>query len=257
MTYLDTIQQIKQTFFRLPTTPFDAIKKLPDVVFFDYDGTISDNAEYLVKAFNYAIRKNLDKKTRKEIAKIKKDSEQWQYIKKHCKKEIFAKCNADYDVYLSKQNFRAMKNSYKLLRLLKKYEIPMYIVSQKSGQGLRDELAKNEIGKFFKSAFGTLDFGMAQKPTEEFTDAVLTKVRAKSKESWMIGDRNSDVLTALNFNGKAFIIDKSEANKIVETNGNLIGRKIFFASYNRLYKLVKILHRQQVKKEKEQAKAKK
>ena len=133
----------------------------------------------------------------------------------------------------------------------------MYIVSQKSGQGLRDELAKNEIGKFFKSAFGTLDFGMAQKPTAEFTNAVLTKVKAKSKESWMIGDRNSDVLTALNFNGKAFIIDKGEASKIVETNNDLIGKKIFFASYNRLYKLVKTLRQQQMKKEKKQAIAKK
>ena len=247
MSYL---AKIKQTFLRLPSTSFDAIKKLPDVVFFDYDGTISDNAKYLVKAFNYAINKNLDKKTKKEVKKIKKDSEQWQYIKKHCSNEVFTKCNADYDVYLSKQNFRAIRNSYKLLRLLKRYEIPMYIVSQKSGQGLRDELAKNEIGKFFKSAFGTLDFGMAQKPTEEFTDAVLKQVRAKSKESWTIGDRNVDVLTALNFNGKAFIIDKGEANNIIESNGLLIGKKIFFASYNRLYNLAKRLHRKQATKRK-------
>ena len=49
---------------RLPSTSFDNIRKMPDVVFFDYDGTISNNSKYLVKAFNYALKCNFDKKKR-------------------------------------------------------------------------------------------------------------------------------------------------------------------------------------------------
>jgi len=233
---------------KLPSTNFDEINKLPDVVFFDYDGTIADNSKYLVKAFNYALKCNFDKRKDKkllaEIKKIKKDSDRWIHIKDNCEKEVFAKCNEDYDVYLSKQRMCKIRHVVDILKLFKKYNIKMNVVSQKRGNGLRDELQKaNLMPKYFENAYGTLDFDDLQKPSKEFLDKVKEHSKTKTKTCWMIGDRCSDVITALNMGGKAFIIDKTEYEKIKENYDDLIGKKIFFTSYRRLIKLIKKLYK--------------
>lgn len=231
---------------RLPSTKFDAITRLPECVFFDYDGTIINNSKYLVKAFNYALKCNFNKKKDKkilnEIKKIKKDSDKWNYIKTNCSNEIFAKCNTDYDIYLSSQRLCKIRGVENVLKKLKKLNIPMYVISQKRGDGLREELKKAKLmPKYFVNAYGTLDFKELQKPSKEYVDAVRTDSKTKSKSCWMIGDRCSDVITGINMNGKAFIIDKGEFNKINQEFNDEIGKKIFFTSYRRLEKLIKKL----------------
>ncbi|GEM_PF-3316548 len=242
---LETIAKIK----RLPATKFENITKLPDVVFFDYDGTIAED-KHLIKAFKYALKMNFDKKKDKEflkaLKKIKKDSEQWAFIKTNKSNEIFAKCNEDYDVYISKQRICKVHGVVKLIKKLYKYGIPMFVISQKRGDGLRDALKKAKLDKYFTNAYGTLDFGTLQKPSKEFCDKVAEACGAVGKSCWNIGDRYSDVMTALNFGGCAFIINKCEAEKIITEQGNLIGEKVFFTSYRRLLRLVKTLRKQKI-----------
>ena len=123
----------------LPHTRLDAIKELPDVVFFDYDGTINDNDKYILKAIKYIVNKNLKKKDIKAISKIKGDSEKWAYIKQNCEKDVFEKCNYDYDEYLNRQKIVLKRSVVKLIKLFYKYDKKMIVVSQKCGDGLRSD----------------------------------------------------------------------------------------------------------------------
>ena len=223
---------------RLPHTSFENITTLPDVVFFDYDGTISDNERYLVPAFEYAIKKNLDKKARKEIEKISFDADKWKYVKEHFSTEIFAKCNEDYSKYIVNQTFYSIRGVRKFIYHLKKMRIKMYVVSQKDGNGLREEMKKTGIIKHFNGVFGTLDFGTLQKPSKEFMEKVKEITSTTNKNCWMIGDRCSDVVSAINLDAKAFVINKGEYQKIVNNYSDLIGKQIFFTSYKRLLNLL-------------------
>ena len=245
---------IKKIIKKLPTTNFDAITSLPEVVFFDYDGTICNNSKYLVKAFNYAVKLNFDKKKDKKtlsaIKKIKKDSEKWAYIKQNCPQQIFVKCNEDYDKYIAEQKICLVKNVKKVIKLLSKYDIPMYVISQKRGDGLREELKKAKLNKYFVKAYGTLDFGELQKPEQAYVDAVLNDSKSKTKSCWMIGDRCSDATTGINMNGFVFIIDKGEVEKIKTEYNQYIGKTIFFTSFNRLKSLLTMLRKNQNKTKK-------
>ena len=237
------ISIFKKRIKRIPITKFDNIDKMPEAVFFDYDGTICDNSKYLVKAFNYALKTNFNKKKDKNlltaIKKIKKDSEKWAYIKQNCPIELFEKCNQDYDFYISSQKLRLIPYALKTIKLFNKYNIPLFIISQKYGDGLRNELKKAGILQYFKNAYGTLDFGELQKPTKEYMEAVKKKTGTKNKHCWMIGDRNSDVVAALNMNSNAFIINKEEVEIIRNNYNDLIGKQIFFTSYKRLCTFIK------------------
>ncbi len=233
----------------LPRTNLSTITTLPEVVFFDYDGTICDNSKYLVKAFNYAVKINFDKKKDKlilkEIKKIKKDSEKWVYIKQKCSSDVFAKCNKDYDTYISNQKFNLIQNVMKIIKLLKRYNIPMFIISQKRGDGLREELEKAKLNKYFQNTYGTLDFDELQKPSKDFIEKVQKHSKTNKKKCWMIGDRYSDVISGIHMNSMVFIINKNDAKKIYEDFPDLIGKQIFFTSYIRLiFHLIK-LHRKQ------------
>jgi len=221
-----------------PKTKLNVITTLPDAVFFDYDGTICNNSKYLVKAFNYAVKMNFDKKKDaiilKAVKKIKKDSEKWSYIKQNCPMEVFTKCNEDYDEYISSKKLCLVRNVKKVIKLFYKYNIPMFVVSQKRGDGLREELRRSKLINYFSKAYGTLDFDELQKPSKEYIDAVLKDSKMEGKRCWMIGDRHSDVIAGLNMNGNIFIIDKNDMGKIYNENSDLIGSRIFFTSYLRL-----------------------
>ena len=234
---------------RLPKTDFKKITELPEVVFFDYDGTISDNSKYLIKAFNYALKKNFNKKKDKEvlknIKKINKDDEKWKYIKQNCSLQIFEKCNSDYGYFLSQKKMKKVRGVLKMLKLLKKYSIKAFVVSQKDGKSLREELLKaGLLNKYIEDAYGTLDFGELQKPSLEFINEVIKQTKTKTKKKWVIGDSYSDVLTCLNMNNsKGFIIDKKDYEKITNEQKDIIGEKIFFTSYYRLIRYTKKLKR--------------
>ena len=172
---------------RLPKTDFKKITELPEVVFFDYDGTISDNSKYLIKAFNYALKKNFNKKKDKDvlknIKKINKDDEKWKYIKQNCSLQIFEKCNSDYGYFLSQKKMKKVRGVLKMLKLLKKYSIKAFVVSQKDGKSLREELLKaGLLNKYIEDAYGTLDFGELQKPSLEFINEVIKQTKTKTKK---------------------------------------------------------------------------
>ena len=208
-----------------------------------YIASPRDNSKYLVKAFDYAVKTNFDKKKDKKlikaIKKINKDSEKWRYIKEHCPFEIFAKCNEDYDKYISRQKICIVKDVLKVIKLFKKHNIPMMVVSQKRGDGLRSELKRAKLDKYFIKAYGTLDFGEAQKPSKEFVDAIRKDSKTKTKFCWMIGDRCSDVETGINMNGIIFVIDDGEIEKIYNEYADKIGKKIFFTKYKALLAFLK------------------
>ena len=224
---------------RSPSTPFKNIQKKPDVIIFDYDGTIVNNDKYVMKAIKYAIHKNLDKKKIKVTKKFKIDNEYWDFIKYNCSNDVFVKCNYDYDYYLSLQKLCKIRGVLKLIKLFAKHKKPMLVVSQKCGLNLRKELKKCGLMSYFKNAYGTLDFEDLRKPTKDFVDAVKNDANIKNEHCWIIGDRHSDATMALNFSGKAFIIGNNDVQKIQDEYRDLIGDDIFFTSYARLTKFVK------------------
>ncbi len=232
---------------KIKKSDLNNVTTLPEVVFFDYDGTICNNGKYLVKAFNYALKVNFDKKKDKSILKaikkIEKDSEKWAYIKQNCSNEIFAKCNEDYDKYISKQKLCFVRNVKRIIKLFNKYDIPMFVISQKRGEGLREELKKAKLNVYFDNIYGTLDFDELQKPSKDFIEKVQKNSKTSKKKCWMIGDRYSDVVSGLHMKATIFIISKDDIKKIYEEQENLIDKQIFFTSYLKLIIHIMKLHR--------------
>ncbi len=143
---------------RMPQSSFESIKKKPDIIIFDYDGTIANNDKHIMKAIKYTIHRNLNKEEIRKTKKFKIDNEYWEFIKHNCSNSIFVECNKDYDNFLSLQKLCKVRGSFQLIKLFAKHNKPMFIVSQKCGESLREDLKKGKIMKYFKNAYGTLDF---------------------------------------------------------------------------------------------------
>lgn len=216
---------------------------LPDIVYIDYDGTISDNNGYLYDAFVYSAKKHLTKQQVKEVSKIKEDGDRWAYLGTlKLSQEEEQAFSADFANYMTQQQLKLIKGIISFIKLLNKVDIPVYILSQKGGDSLRNELKKNKMYRYFKGAYGSYDFEGCMKPSPEFTAKIKEATLAKpDKICWMIGNTYTDVEMGKNIGCQSFLVTKEDFKKVNKENRGIVGKYVFFTSYRQLSKLIKVM----------------
>ena len=212
----------------------------PEMIYFDYDNTIEDNSNWK-EDLNYALKKNLDKETMNKINKIQLDADKWTWVKNNLSKETFDKIQIDNNLSKIQRPYSSIIGAMGFLETALLFGVDTYVVSQRWDIALNKLVDRANLRKYFKNFYGTGTFAGLQKPQHEFTEAVLKDTNGKGKKCWMIGDARSDVKTAQQLGCLAFIISDEEKKEIKETYGDLIGKKVFFVSYNSLSYLLSSL----------------
>ena len=229
---------------RIKLNDLSVIKQKPNVVIFDYDGTINDNKKYFKPCSKYILNKVFTKEEREKIKREypKFDILIYDYFEANFSKEKMNASLKANDEFFENHKIKTMKGVKKLIKYLSQQNIDMLVVSQKYGDGLRGDLHKIKLTHFFKNIYGSLDFGVEiHKPIKQFTDKIVELENLKGKKMWMIGDTINDVITAQNFGCIALIVDDISYDLIVERYGNLIGKEIFFTTHKNILKQVKKL----------------
>lgn len=218
------------------------ISKLPDVVMFDYDGTINNNKKQFNKCIDYMIRHCF---TKEEIAIIKKEYPKpdiliFDYLKEKFSTEKMSDALKTTDEWCDKQRkIRLMRGVKKLIKYLYNNRFNAFVVSQKCGVSLRNDLNKLKLTKYFNRIYGSLDFGEEiHKPLKEFTDKIVEIEGLQNKNMWIIGDTINDVIMAQNFGGIALVVDDTSYDIIFERYKDLIGKEIFFTRHKDILKRV-------------------
>ena len=205
----------------------------PEIIYFDYDNTVEDNSNWKEDLY-YALRKNIDADTFKKVDEIKLDADKWAYVKNNLSKEIFDKIQVDNNLSKIKREYKPIIGANEFLETASLLNIDLYIVSQRWDYALNKLVDRADLRKYFKNLYGTDTFKGLQKPQPEFAEAILNDAKSKGKKCWMIGDAKSDVKTSQQLGCLAFIISNAEKKEILEAYGDLINKKVFFASYSSL-----------------------
>ena len=212
----------------------------PEIIYFDYDNTIEDNSNWK-EDLNYALKKNLDKATMNKINKIQLDADKWTWVKNNLSKETFDKIQIDNNLSKIQRTYSPIIGAMGFLETALLFGVDTYVVSQRWDIALNKLVDRANLRKYFKNFYGTGTFAGLQKPQPEFAEAILKDTNGKGKKCWMIGDARSDVKTAQQLGCLAFIISNEEKKEITETYGDLIGKKVFFVSYQSLSYLLSSL----------------
>lgn len=177
-----------------------AFAKLPDVIFFDWDGTISDNSENLSFAFGNALLKYGI--TKDELHMIR-DNERngnvdyiWEWAESRFDKKTFDAMERHYH-YLYKEvsriNYTLVPQVVSVLQELQKRHIPAIVISNRNGDAVRLEAKKNNLTRYFKGIFGEHDFKGVLKPNIDFMKLAAKKAGIKYESCWIIGDGETDI----------------------------------------------------------------
>jgi HAD superfamily hydrolase (TIGR01549 family) len=195
----------------------------PDVIFFDFDGTISDNTQQLGFAFKMAIKKHGfgDNDLIKIIEyELKGDFyTPWEMAEKQLTKTEFIAMEKDYHKYyfdlVKTEMYSEVEGVRNFLEFCKKEKIPMIILSGRDGNAVRKETEYRDWNKYFAGIYGERDFGNFVKPQIESLQMAAQKSNIKYKTCWYIGDTNTDIQMAINADCDAFYVG----------NPNLINKK--------------------------------
>lgn len=172
---------------------FDLMK--PEAVLFDWDGTLVDSHPVLAAAMNVTLEHyGRSPWTYEEWeawlglsardAFPKEFGERWEEAR-----EIYL--NAYENLHLSQ--VKALQNAQQILQSLSKADIPMGVVSNKTGDYLRKEITHFEWQDYFGAAVGSGDTARDKPAPEPVYDA-LNAIRVKPGPGvWFIGDNDVDV----------------------------------------------------------------
>jgi HAD superfamily hydrolase (TIGR01549 family) len=222
--------------------------KYPDVIFFDWDGTISDNAENLSFAFGNALLKY--GATKEELQMIRDNERQgnleyiWQWAEEKFDKTTFNKMEKHYHFlykHVSKINYTLSPRVIDFLKELKKRKIPSIVISNRNGNAVRLEAKNNNLKNYFNGIFGEHDFKGIVKPNSEYMKLSAKKLGIKYKTCWIIGDGETDIEQGLTseckifFVGKDIIIKKNKKYQEMKENGT-----ISVVNYEDLIKIINL-----------------
>ena len=212
------------------------VKEMPDVVYFDYDGTISDNDEYIKPALKHAIDTSLTKDQKRFYKHIKDDFDVFDFLYTF---NLYSKAISKYDKFLLDKKFKPVKNVMSFLNVLKQKNIKMVVASAKYKKGLKTEIKHRGISNYFIALYGSNETRVNNKPSKEYTTAIEKDLNLKpGYKCWNFGATKTDVVMGKNFNCITFIIDTKDKRRITEAYKDEIDKTIFFASYKDMIKVV-------------------
>jgi len=174
---------------------------LPDGVIFDWDNTLVDSWSAIAEAINYVrakyglqtwnsteIIENCTRSARESFPDWFGD--QWE--------AAWADYYAYFDIVRARIGIHPMNGAADLLMWLYDHKIPTVVVSNKSGDYLRQESAHLGWDKFFISIVGAHD-APRDKPAREHADHALQLAGIKAGPAiWFVGDSEADVACARN-----------------------------------------------------------
>ena len=203
----------------------------PDIVFFDYNGTLYDDKKML----NEGCKKYCKWKTEADQKLFERLSANRKYD------FLLTKLGEDalqqiYN-YLVSKPFEVVEGSVMLLKELQKQNIPCYVITGTEGKKVKKWLTNAKLSQYFNDIYGKNDFGDLEKPNKDFAEKIKEVVRLKKQTCWMIGDSEQDIIMAKNLGCKCFIIDNFE--EIKQNYSDLIDENILFMKYNEILNLVK------------------
>ena len=210
----------RQKIFQLPK---------PDAVIFDWDNTLVDTWPLIQAAINKTMRQmNMDEwslhKVQSTVHKSMRESfpqifgHEWQKAGE-IYKETYRNIKLD--------NLRLLNNSLELLKFIYQKNIPQFLVSNKFGFTLRQEVKKLQLDDLFFSIIGANDADN-DKPSPDPVHLALMSSEIKIDKNiiWFIGDTIADIECALNIGAYPILyghegnISKSIDNKML-TSGDL------------------------------------
>jgi len=200
-------------------------KNLPRAVIFDWDNTLVDSWGAISEAINYTrARYGLPTWNREEIlancTRSARESfpewfgDKWQDAWKEY-----------YDTFVQvrqRMGITKANGATELLAWLREKKIPAVVVSNKSGEYLRQEAAHLDWTQYFAALVGAHDAPF-DKPAREHADRALDLAGIEAgKDIWFIGDSETDVACARNADCTPVLIgSRQEAERL--------GVEMFFA----------------------------
>ena len=206
----------------------------PDVVFFDYNGTLYDDKTVMLEGCKKHCKWNA-KEDKKMFEKISVN-QKVDFIKKTIGQETLNKIYG----YMLTQDFKVFDNADLVLKALKKQNIPCYVATKSKEKRVREWLANGKMSQYFNGIYGTNDFGDLQKPNKDFAEKIKEVVGLKNQKCWMIGDSKQDIIMAKNLGCKSVIVDNFD--EIKQNYANLIDKNVLFMKYSEILNLVKNKH---------------
>lgn len=178
------------------------IKSLPSAVIFDWDNTLVDSWSAIAEAVNYTrnefglgtwsmdeIQSNCTRAARESFPDWF-GQERWQEAY-----SVYYKC---FDEVRRRVGIHKKSGADELLNLLKERNIPIFVVSNKRGDYLRQEAQTLKWDDYFTALIGATD-APRDKPARDPVDMALSygKLTAGA-DIWFVGDSEADVACARN-----------------------------------------------------------
>jgi len=193
--------------------------RMPSGIIFDWDNTLADGWLSIQAAMN-ATRAafgqmpewSLEEAKRNCTRALRDSFPEWFGADWHRARDIF------YEV-IHKTHLdclRAIDGAGDLLDWLHEREMPLFIVSTKRGDVLRDEVSKLGWDRYFLSVVGAMDTEK-DKPARDSVDLALKKsaLSQRRNEVWFVGDKEIDVVCARNGGCVPVLVhDLSEAKRL-------------------------------------------
>lgn len=191
-------------------------KTLPRAVIFDWDNTLVDSWEAIAEAINYVrARYGLCTWTLPEIIanctrSARESFPEWFGDKWQSAWEDYY---AYFDGVRSRMGLHPAAGAADLLAWLQDNQIPAMVVSNKSGDYLRQESAQLGWDKYFVSIVGAHD-APRDKPAREHADHALQLAGLEGgADIWFVGDSEADIACARNANLTPVLIGNREFAK--------------------------------------------
>ena len=207
----------------------------PDIVFFDYNGTLYDDKKML----NEGCKKYCKWQTNEDRRLFESfgANEKYAFLLTKLGKNTLRQV---YD-YLVSQPFKVFDGADILLKELQKQNITLYVVTGSVGRNVKKWLTNAKLSQYFNGIYGENDFGDLKKPNKDFADKIKEVVGLKNQKCWMVGDSEQDIVMAKHLGCKCFIIDNFE--EIKQNYANLIDENVLFMTYSDILNLIKNIHK--------------
>lgn len=211
-----------------------AINSLPDLIIWDWDGTLVDTLPVIFKAQNHVCRQlGLKDFTYDEflIAAHKSSRESFKDIYG----EAEDKALELFIAYMQENHINGLslyKNSLDLLNKLQTINTQMILVSNKRELLLNKEIDHLNTRKYFKSIVGAGE-AITDKPSDAPVNLALNQANISLNSihnAWFIGDSQTDIDCAKNLNFKT--------KTIIVGNHNTKGEDIRFKSLLQLHDFI-------------------
>ena len=190
----------------------------PEVVIFDWDGTIVDTSEivysaYLKLADVFDIPMITEQELKENFFRALEDvfpemfGDRWLEAKELFYKHIKS-------VHLEK--IKLLPGAEQVLQQLSEQKIPMVIVSNKTGDILRKEVSYLNLDNHFVAVVGAGDAEKNKPNAEHAYHALKSFEIVADNKVWFVGDTMADMLCAKNIGAKAILIGSNTPISKVE-----------------------------------------